>query len=36
MIAPSHGQIWTDPGEIIGAYVGGPRERPGRQSDDYL
>ncbi len=22
MIAPSHGQIWTDPGKIIGAYVG--------------
>jgi flavorubredoxin len=22
MIAPSHGQIWTDPGKVIGAYVG--------------
>lgn len=22
MIAPSHGQIWTDPGKIINAYVG--------------
>ena len=22
MIAPSHGQIWTDPGKVLGAYVG--------------
>jgi coenzyme F420H2 oxidase len=22
MIAPSHGQIWTNPGKVIGAYVG--------------
>ncbi|MDD1705258.1 MAG: FprA family A-type flavoprotein [Methanoregula sp.] len=22
MIAPSHGQIWTDPGKVLGAYLG--------------
>jgi flavorubredoxin len=22
MIAPAHGQIWTDPGKVLGAYVG--------------